>query len=90
MPLTIDLPTDIEQELRRRVSDLDRQATESLAIQFFRQGILNHFQLSRVLELDRLETDASLKHHGVTEGTLSAEDLESDYEAINQALGKAH
>lgn len=88
MPVTFDLPTDLEQELRQKVSNLDRQAKEAFAIQLFREGVLNHFQLSRTLDLDRFETDALLKKYGVTEGALNLQDLESDYQTLSRLLGE--
>jgi predicted HTH domain antitoxin len=88
MAVTFDLPADIEKELRQKVSNLEGQAKEALAIQCFRQGALTHLELSKILGLDRFETDALLSRHGVTEGTLTSEDLESDYRTLGRVLGR--
>ena len=61
MAVTIQLPLDVEQRLRSATPNLDAVFTEASAIELFRQGRLSHFELSRMLGLDRFETDACLK-----------------------------
>ena len=89
MPVTFDLPADIEKELRQKVSNLEGQAKEAFAIQLFRQGILNHFELSKTLGLDRFETDAVLKKYNVSEDLPTLEDLEADRQTLDRLLGPA-
>jgi hypothetical protein len=67
MALTIHLPADLEQELRREFVDLEQTAKEALLIELYRQDKLSHHELSLALGIDRLETEAVLKTHNVTE-----------------------
>lgn len=91
MPLnvTFDLPADVEDKLRREVPNLDADVKEAYALELFRRGRLSHWELSRVLNLDRTETDAYLKRHGVFEGSLSMADLEADRQTLDHILSKA-
>jgi len=74
MAVTIQLPSDVEQRLRAPTPDLDAQAKEAVALDLFRRGKLSHFELSRILGLDRFETDACLKRHNVLEGSLTMDE----------------
>ena len=90
MPLkvTLDLPADVEEKLRRQAPNLDADVKEAYAIELFRRGRLSHYELSRVLELDRFETDAFLKGHNVFEGSLTMADLEADRQTLNRVMSK--
>jgi predicted HTH domain antitoxin len=87
MPVTIQLPTDVERRLRSEFSDLESEAREALALELFRRGRLSHFELSQILGLDRVETDALLKRHGVVEGSLTMQDLDEQSRALKGVLG---
>jgi predicted HTH domain antitoxin len=86
--ITLKLPPEIEEMVRREAGDLDLQVTEAFAGELFRRGKLTHGQLSRVLGIDRFETDAWLKQRGIYEGSLRMEDLEADRETLERVLGK--
>ena len=90
MSLTVklDLPPDLEERLRRDTPDLDADVREAYTIELFRRGQLSHFELSKVLGLDRFETDAYLKRHRVFEGSLTMEDLEADRRTLDRLFGK--
>lgn len=90
MAVTIDLPHEIEQRLRSQTADLDADAKEAVALALFRTGKLTHYELSKVLGLDRFETDAYLKRHNVVEGSLTAEDLNEQSETLDRVLGPVH
>ncbi len=53
MPLnvTLDLPADLEEKLRRETPNLDADVKEAYAVELFRRGRLSHYELSRVLGL---------------------------------------
>ncbi|MGA3067398.1 MAG: UPF0175 family protein [Tepidisphaeraceae bacterium] len=89
MPVTFQLPADVERKLRAECPDLEGAAKEAYVLDLFRRGKLTHFELSRVLSLDGVETDALLKRHNVFEGSLTSEDLEADRTTLEQVLGKA-
>ncbi len=84
MSLTVrfDLPPDVEEKLRQETPHLDEEVKEAYALELFRRGRLSHHELSRVLGIDRFETDAYLKQHKVFEGSLTMEDLEADIETL--------
>ena len=84
-----ELPPDIEQRLRKETPDISKEVQEVFVLELFRRGKLSHYELSRVLGLDRIETDVYLKKHGVFEGSLSLEDLESDYQTLQNLNSKA-
>lgn len=87
MAVTIQLPNDLEQRLRADTPNLDAEAKEAVALDLFRRGKLSHYELSRVLGLDRFETDAYLKRHNVFEGSLTAEDLNEQAQTLDRVLG---
>jgi len=87
--VTLDLPADLEEKLRRESPNLDAEVKEAYALELFRRGRLSHYELSRVLGLDRFETDAYLKRHNVFEGSLTMADLEADRETLDRVMGKA-
>lgn len=90
MPLsvTLDLPADVEAKLRRESTNLDADVKVVYALELFRRGKLSHYELSRVLDLDRFETDAYLKRHKVFEGSLTMEDLEADRRTLERVMSK--
>lgn len=87
MAVTIQMPREIEQRLRAQTPDLDAQAKEAVALDLFRKGRLSHYELSKMLGLDRFETDAYLKRHDVIEGSLTAEDLNEQAATLDRVLG---
>jgi len=87
--VSLDFPADLEDRLRRDNPNLAAEIKEIYALELFRRGELSHFELSRVLGLDRFETDAWLKRHQVFEGSLTMADLDADRQTIDQVLSKA-
>ena len=78
MAVSFQLPTDLEQELRSRLGNLDAEAKEALLVSLYRQGTLSHVALSKALGLDRFETEDVLRKHNVTEDLGTVEDYLSD------------
>ena len=89
MAVTFQLPSDVEQKLRAESPDLEGDAKQAYAVELFRRGKLTHYELSKVLGLDRVETDAFLKRHNVYEGSLTDDDLEADRKTLERVLGPA-
>lgn len=87
MAVKIELPADIEENLRSASPNLEAELREAGAVELFRRGRLNHFQLSRALGLSRVETDALLKRHDIEEQSLTAADLASDRATLRTLLG---
>src|SRR5438128_1826631 len=90
MPLTVtlNLPPDVEEKLRQETSDLNNDVKEAYVLELFRRGKLSHYELSRILGLDRFETDAYLKRRNVCEGSLTIEDVEADRKTLEDVLSQ--
>lgn len=73
MTITFELPRDLEQEVRSRGLDLNREAKEAYLIDLYRQDRITHLQLGEALGLGRYETDGILKRHGVSPNVTAAE-----------------
>ena len=79
--------------IRFTVSDLKRTIPvrfTGITPSLFREGRLNHLELSKVLGLDRFETDAVLQRHEVVNGGLTLNDLEMDRVTLDRILGPAN
>jgi predicted HTH domain antitoxin len=87
--VTIDLPAEVLENLRRESADLEMEVREAFLLELFRQGRLSHFELAQALGLDRFETDTFLKRHNIFEGSLTMEDLEADRLTLERVMGKA-
>jgi predicted HTH domain antitoxin len=86
MAVTFQLPADVEKKLRAEGRDLEADAKEAYVLESFRRGKLTHYELSKALGLDRVETDAFLKGRNVYEGSLTREDLEADRQTLERVL----
>jgi len=87
LSVTFDWPADVEERLRREHPNLAAEVKEAYALELFRRGRLSHFELSRVLGLDQLETDAWLNRQRVYEGSLTLADLEEDRQTLDGLMG---
>jgi hypothetical protein len=83
--VTFDLPTNLEQELRGQLADLDGQAREALLVAMYRTGRLSHVALCQALGLDRLEAEELLHKHNVTEDLGTVDDYLAEVRSL-QAL----
>jgi hypothetical protein len=84
MAVKFDLPTDIEQRLRRELGDLDHAAKEAALVELYRQQSLTQPQLAHALGLSRDQTDALLKRHGVTEDLLTPAELRDELDFLDR------
>lgn len=87
MPVTFDLPPELEQSLRADVHNIDLVAKEAFAVELYRQRRITQHQLARVLGLNRLQTDGVLKRHGVYYDQ-TIEDVCREAESLEAARGK--
>lgn len=88
MPISFVLPSEIERELRDEWSDLDQVAKEAALVELYRQGKLTHHKLATALRLGRLELEGVLKEHGVTDDSMTIEELEKQVAAFRQLPDK--
>lgn len=87
MAITIQIPDEIEQELRRQVPDLDASAREQFLISNYQAGRLSTADIAEVLGLDtRHEAQVWLAQRGVPVN-YSLDDLEQDRRNLDQLLG---
>jgi hypothetical protein len=66
MTVCIELPAELEMNLRREVDNLDQKAKESLLLELYRTKKITHHELGLALNLDRFAVDSLLNAHGVT------------------------
>lgn len=88
MTITFDLPADVEQLLRRESRDPNQAAKEATLVELYRQGKVTHHQFTLALGISRLEADAVLKRHNVTEDLLTVEEFRRQADDLKRAAGK--
>lgn len=88
MTVSFNLPESIESQLRAELGDLDQVAKEAALVQWYRQAKLTHHQLATALGLDRMETEALLKRHGVTEDLISQSEFDEQVDALRGRLDR--
>ena len=86
MSITLNLPADVENRLRKSVPDLDAEAREAVALDLFRKEKITHYELGQLLGLDRFQTDAFLKARGEFAQSLTLVDVESDRRTVRDFL----
>jgi len=88
MSVTIDLPEEVELRLRAASPDFDSEAKEAMLVELYRQDKLTRYELSQALGISRLDTDAVLKKHNVTEDLPSVEELEEDLRQARSLMNR--
>lgn len=87
MTVSFQLPSNIEEQLRRELVDLDQVAKEAALVELYRQEQLSHHELATALGLDRFETEALLKRHRVTEDCVTPEELDKQLATLRRLAG---
>ena len=64
MSVTINLPENIEQQLKEQWGDLPRRTLEALALEAYRSGALSAGQVAEVLQLSASAAESLLHEHG--------------------------
>jgi hypothetical protein len=88
MAIAIELPDEIELQLRNDVADLDASAKEAALIEWYRERLITHHQLAVAMGVSRYEVDGLLKRHGVCEDLITPAEFESQRSALQQLLGE--
>ncbi len=86
MSISFDLPTEIERSLRAVFGNLNVAAKEAALVELYRQGQLMQHDLATSLGISRLDTEALLKRHGVTEDLPTAADIAQDIADLRRLL----
>lgn len=85
MTLSLQIPTDVVENLRSKWSDVSRGALEATLADGYRSNLLSTEQISRSLGLEsRFDVDEFLKNHEIP--TSTAEDFDNDVDALDWAL----
>jgi hypothetical protein len=80
MQITVELPDEIAEQIRRNSGDIGRRMLEAFAAEGYRSGAFSGLQTRQLLSLkNRFELDAFLKQAGVFR-EYSAQELEHDYQ----------
>ena len=84
MTVSFQLPSTIEEQLRREFVDLDEVAKEAALVELYRQEKLTHHELATGLGLDRFETEALLRRHRITEDCVTLEQLDEQLTTLRK------
>jgi hypothetical protein len=87
MTVSFQLPSTIEEQLRRELVDLDQVAKEAALVELYRQEKLTHHELATSLGLDRFETETLLRRYRVTEDCATLEEFDRQLTALRKLTG---
>lgn len=87
MTVTLEFPAELDR-LREEVPDFDKEAMIAVALDWFRKEQIGHYELSRILGLDRYDTDTFLKARGEFAQCLTAEEVWEDVRTIKEVLAE--
>jgi predicted HTH domain antitoxin len=78
MPITLDLPPDLERQLREEIPDLDAEAKIAVALDLFRKEQITIYELRLLLGLTRDAANALLVSRKEFAQSPTLEDVEND------------
>jgi hypothetical protein len=87
MAVSFQLPSAIEEQLRRQLVDLDQVAKEAALVELYRQEKLTHHELATALGLDRFETETLLRRYRVTEDCVTLEEFDEQLTTLRKLTG---
>lgn len=88
MTISFDMPRGIEELLKSQGLDPAQIAKESSLVELYRQRHITRHELGAALTLERFETDALLKRHGVTEDLPTPMEIAAEVERILRMRAK--
>lgn len=84
MSITVNMPEEIERQLRAEYPDLDRRVVEGFVVEAFRSGELSSYQIQQILGFeDRWQTIEFLSQRGVYPN-YEMEELEEEHRAMDK------
>jgi predicted HTH domain antitoxin len=87
MAITIQIPPDIERELRQVDPQLDNSARDQFLVAHYQAGKLSTGDIAEILGFDtRFEAEEWLAAHGACQN-YSLDDLEADRQTLDRILG---
>jgi hypothetical protein len=84
MTVSFQLPSAIEEQLRRELADLDQAAKEAALVDLYRHQKLTHHELATALGLDRFATESLLRRHHLTEDCVTLEELHEQVRTLRK------
>ena len=87
MAVSFELPSTIEEQLRKELVDLDQVAKEAALVELYRQEKLTHHELAIALGLDRFETESLLRRYRVSEDCLTLGQLDEQLATLRKLTG---
>jgi hypothetical protein len=87
MSISFELPSSVEQQLRREHANLDVVAKEAAMVDFYRQGRITQRQLGLSLDKTRFEVEELLKRHKVIEDLDTADEVAEQVAILRRLLG---
>jgi hypothetical protein len=88
MSVTFEIPSILEQQLRRELKDLDQLAKEAALVELYRQAKITHHELATALGLDRFATEGLLKRYHVTDDLMTVDEFDSQTVAAEKILSQ--
>ena len=87
--ITLDLPADVERQLKSARTDLHALAKEAVFVELFRRDAISPRELRDALGLTPEQLETLLCRHGVTEDRGTVEEYLADIETLDRVLGRA-
>lgn len=88
MAVSFQLPVEIEKSLRQELGNLDQAAKEAALVELYRQQKLTQHELSIAMGMSRLEVEALLKKHHVSEDLPSADEYDAALSRLRKITAK--
>ncbi len=87
MAILIDIPKEVEDDLRAEWGNLEQAAKEALLIESYRSGKISIGYLAQILGMGVIEAENWLGQRGVT-WNYSVEDLAADRKTLADLFGE--
>jgi predicted HTH domain antitoxin len=87
MKITIEIPDDVAEQLREKMTDLERATLEALAVEAYRAVLLSAGQVAELLGLNIWTVQGFLAEHGAYLH-YDKKDLEEDSAVARRAFDK--
>lgn len=84
--ITFELPDSVERQFASLSGSADAAAKEAAVVELYRQGKISHGALADCLGISRMETDAVLERHGVTEDLPTVAEFREQVQALRRRL----
>jgi predicted HTH domain antitoxin len=87
MTVSFNIPPEVEAAIARAGRDPSVELKEAGLVELYRLGTVSHGQLAQSLGVSRLQTDAILRRHHVTEDLLTQDELGEQLSGLRKLVG---